>query len=604
MSEIKEEKLLDEYPSYITIEETKRIIDQLQNCICQVYISNGGKGTGFFCNIKHKDYNKYIPVLITNNHSLGENDIKIDKTIKIALNEKNEYGSNKQIYIDIKIDKDRLVYTSKKYDTTIIEIKKEKDGIKNFLEIDQRMFQENSNVIYYGNSIYLLHYPGNKPAFVSYGIIKCNEQNNHEIIHYCSTERGSSGGPILLLSEMKVFGIHRGAGHLNYNKGSFLKYPIEEFLLKTEINTDIQIKNQIILEVSADQYSCKNNKEVYFLGRPKELNESNTKLFIDGKEFKFQNYFKPKKKGIYLIKLELSINMEDCSYMFASCEHLISIDLSSFNSKKVKNMSHMFNLCKQLTLINLSTFQTPKLENMNHMFAGCTKLETVDLSKFDCKNLVDRNYMFKGCSNIKDIKIKEDFVFNNNKQKNNYYLINSINYELNTSNLILNSFFTKPWCRELKEWRFEEGFQILTLNDNILVGVIEGPIFTPYQNGFFFFKLEYTSEYPMLPPKFIFITKIFHPNISEDGIVSVDILRNNWSPSLRTRTVILSIQSLLGDPNINDFVNQEAASLYKTDIEAYNNTVIEYIKKYANYSMYKNKVNELNLKNRINICNN
>ena len=53
-------KLLDEYPSYITIEETKRIIDQLQNCICQVYISNGGKGTGFFCNIKHKDYNKYI----------------------------------------------------------------------------------------------------------------------------------------------------------------------------------------------------------------------------------------------------------------------------------------------------------------------------------------------------------------------------------------------------------------------------------------------------------------------------------------------------------------------------------------------------------------
>ena len=108
----------------------------------------------------------------------------------------------------------------------------------------------------------------------------------------------------------------------------------------------------------------------------------------------------------------------------------------------------------------------------------------------------------------------------------------------------------------------------------------------------------------MLPPKFIFITKIFHPNISEDGIVSVDILRNNWSPSLRTRTVILSIQSLLGDPNINDFVNQEAASLYKTDIEAYNNTVIEYIKKYANYSMYKNKVNELNLKNRINICNN
>ena len=54
----------------VSIEGIKKILFQLDNCICQISLKNGRKGTGFFCTIIFQ--NKLLPVLITNNHILGE----------------------------------------------------------------------------------------------------------------------------------------------------------------------------------------------------------------------------------------------------------------------------------------------------------------------------------------------------------------------------------------------------------------------------------------------------------------------------------------------------------------------------------------------------
>ena len=324
MSEYINEKLLEDYPTYISIEQTKTILEQLENCICRIYMNDGGKGTGFFCNIKYKNANKSFPALITNYHVLNENDIKPDKQFKISF-----YHNKKLENKDIKIGKNRLVYTSKKYDTTIIELKAEKDDIKKFLEIDQRIFEDNSNVLFYGNSAYVLHFPGNKSASVSYGVIKKNENSNYQLIHYCHTEKGSSGGPILSLSDMKVIGIHKGAGLTKCNLGFFLKYPIEELfqnsinLIKDDIS---ELNNQIILKLEIDKSDI--NQPIYFLdnyinedkkldhNNIKELNKANTKLFINEKKYEFQKYFVPSKVGIYTIRLNFNNLMKDCSYIF------------------------------------------------------------------------------------------------------------------------------------------------------------------------------------------------------------------------------------------------------------------------------------------------
>ena len=98
---------------------------------------------------------------------------------------------------------------------------------------------------YEGASIYLLHYPQSEEIFVSYGIIKKVEKKIFcDFDHLCSTERGSSGGPILNLSNNKIIGIHKAAiKNDNYNIGLFLRCPLNEFInqiKKKRINKKIK----------------------------------------------------------------------------------------------------------------------------------------------------------------------------------------------------------------------------------------------------------------------------------------------------------------------------------------------------------------------------
>ena len=131
------------------------------------------------------------------------------------------------------------------------------------------------------------------------------------------------------------------------------------------------------------------------------------------------------------------------------------------------------------------------------------------------------------------------------------------------------------------------GTFIFSFIDNELRGVIEGPPNTPYENGIFFFIMKFPSDYIFKPPRFVFNTKIYHPNISSLGVVSIDILQDQWSTTLTFEKTLISIQSLLDDPNPDIFLNEEAAKLYKENKEEYNKKVRNYTKQYANYDIFK-----------------
>lgn len=67
----------------------------------------------------------------------------------------------------------------------------------------------------------------------------------------------------------------------------------------------------------------------------------------------------------------------------------------------------------------------------------------------------------------------------------------------------------------------------------------------------------------MTPPRIRFLTRIYHPNIDRLGRICLDVLKNNWSPALQIRTILLSIQALLGAPNPEDPLNEAVAKQWK-----------------------------------------
>lgn len=108
---------------------------------------------------------------------------------------------------------------------------------------------------------------------------------------------------------------------------------------------------------------------------------------------------------------------------------------------------------------------------------------------------------------------------------------------------------------------------------------IKGPINSAYEDGIFNMQLTFDDNYPIKAPSVKFLTSMYHPNIYRDGKICIDILQpHEWSPAQNVRSILLSIISLLTDPNISSPANRDAAILYDKDKNAYNQKVREYIK--------------------------
>ena len=114
---------------------------------------------------------------------------------------------------------------------------------------------------------------------------------------------------------------------------------------------------------------------------------------------------------------------------------------------------------------------------------------------------------------------------------------------------------------------------------------IMGPEDSPYQGGIFFLDIQFPREYPFKPPKMKFNTRIYHPNINKGGFICVDILKTDWSPALTISKVLLSICSLLNDPNPNDPLELDIARQYKTHPDQFIETAKSWTKIYASGDM-------------------
>lgn len=110
---------------------------------------------------------------------------------------------------------------------------------------------------------------------------------------------------------------------------------------------------------------------------------------------------------------------------------------------------------------------------------------------------------------------------------------------------------------------------------------IQGPDQSPYEGGVFKLELYLPDDYPMIAPKVRFLTKIYHPNIDKLGRICLDVLKNNWSPALQIRTILLSVQALLAAPNPNDPLANDVAEEWLQNESQAIETAKQWTKEYA-----------------------
>ncbi|KAE9531660.1 hypothetical protein AGLY_010866 [Aphis glycines] len=119
--------------------------------------------------------------------------------------------------------------------------------------------------------------------------------------------------------------------------------------------------------------------------------------------------------------------------------------------------------------------------------------------------------------------------------------------------------------------------------DNVFewVSTILGPPGSVYEGGVFFLDIHFTPEYPFKPPKVTFRTRIYHCNINSQGVICLDILKDNWSPALTISKVLLSICSLLTDCNPADPLVGSIATQYLQNREEHDRIARLWTKRYA-----------------------
>ncbi|XP_066889386.1 ubiquitin-conjugating enzyme E2 R1 isoform X2 [Kogia breviceps] len=139
----------------------------------------------------------------------------------------------------------------------------------------------------------------------------------------------------------------------------------------------------------------------------------------------------------------------------------------------------------------------------------------------------------------------------------------------------------KALLLELKGLQEEpvEGFRVTLVDEGDLYNwevAIFGPPNTYYEGGYFKARLKFPIDYPYSPPAFRFLTKMWHPNIYETGDVCISILHppvddpqsgelpsERWNPTQNVRTILLSVISLLNEPNTFSPANVDASVMYR-----------------------------------------
>eukprot|EP00271_Cylindrocystis_brebissonii_P004184 TRINITY_DN1573_c0_g1_i1.p1 TRINITY_DN1573_c0_g1~~TRINITY_DN1573_c0_g1_i1.p1 ORF type:complete len:178 (+),score=19.17 TRINITY_DN1573_c0_g1_i1:94-627(+) len=115
----------------------------------------------------------------------------------------------------------------------------------------------------------------------------------------------------------------------------------------------------------------------------------------------------------------------------------------------------------------------------------------------------------------------------------------------------------------------DPGIAAFPEGDNMFLwaATIHGPSGTVYESLKYKLNIQFPTDYPFKAPTVKFLTFCFHPNVDQYGNICLDILKEKWTSAYDVRTILLSLQSLLGEPNNDSPLNTQAAALWSNQDE-------------------------------------
>ncbi|KAJ2849565.1 Ubiquitin-conjugating enzyme E2 C [Coemansia brasiliensis] len=127
-----------------------------------------------------------------------------------------------------------------------------------------------------------------------------------------------------------------------------------------------------------------------------------------------------------------------------------------------------------------------------------------------------------------------------------------------------------------------EGISAFPQPDNMLlwIATIEGALGTVYEGLKYKLAIKFPTDYPYTAPTITFTTPCWHPNVDDQGNICLDILKEKWSAIYNVQSILLSLQTLLGDPNTASPLNGQAAQLWENQPE-YKRMLLKHYKEHA-----------------------
>ncbi|KAJ2847855.1 Ubiquitin-conjugating enzyme E2 C [Coemansia brasiliensis] len=127
-----------------------------------------------------------------------------------------------------------------------------------------------------------------------------------------------------------------------------------------------------------------------------------------------------------------------------------------------------------------------------------------------------------------------------------------------------------------------EGISAFPQPDNMLlwIATIEGALGTVYEGLKYKLAIKFPTDYPYTAPTITFTTPCWHPNVDDRGNICLDILKEKWSAIYNVQSILLSLQTLLGDPNTASPLNGQAAQLWENQPE-YKRMLFKHYKEHA-----------------------